>query len=211
MSNNSAHIKEKVSNNSAHIKEKAFMLTDLIKENLSNLNESELEILVKILNSHKDNKILVMGAGRSGLVGRCFALRLQHLGFNAYVLGDTIVPSVTKDDLIVAISGSGSTKLIVTAAEAAKQVGTEIIAITSYPNSPLGKLSTHTVTLGGRVDVSTRDYFARQILGLHETLAPLGTVYEDSATILLDSIIATLMSQLHVAESEMRKRHANIE
>jgi 6-phospho-3-hexuloisomerase len=152
-----------------------------------------------------------MGAGRSGLIGKAFGMRLQHLGFNAYVLGDTIVPSISKDDLVIAISGSGTTKLVVTAAEAAKQVDAEIVAITSYPTSPLGRISTHTVFLKGRVEISTKDYFARQILGLHEPLAPLGTVFEDSAMFLLDSIIATLMIQLNVEEADMRKRHANIE
>jgi len=200
-----------MSNNNAQVKDKAFILLDVIKENLSQLKEKEVEKFIEILKSHKNNKLLIMGAGRSGLVGRAFAMRLLHVGFNVFVLGDTIVPSINKDDLVIAISGSGSTKLVVTAAEAAQQVGARIISITSYPSSPLAKLSTHIVLLKGRVEVSRKDYFARQILGLHETLAPLGTVFEDSAMLLLDSIIASLMAQLHVEESEMRRRHANIE
>ena len=200
-----------MSNNNAQVKDKAVILLDVIKENLSKLEEKEVEQFIEILKSHKNNKLLIMGAGRSGLVGRAFALRLLHVGFNAFVLGDTIVPSIDKDDLVIAISGSGSTKLVVTAAEAAQQVGARIISITSYPSSPLAKLSTHIILLRGRIEVSTKDYFARQILGLHEPLAPLGTVFEDSAMLLLDSIIASLMAQLNVEESEMRKRHANIE
>jgi 6-phospho-3-hexuloisomerase len=200
-----------MSNNNAQVKDKAFILLDVIKENLSQLKEKEVEKFIEILKSHKNNKLLIMGAGRSGLVGRAFAMRLLHVGFNAFVLGDTIVPSINKDDLVIAISGSGSTKLVVTAAEAAQQVDARIISITSYPSSPLAKLSTHIILLKGRVEVSRKDYFARQILGLHETLAPLGTVFEDSAMLLLDSIIASLMAQLHVEESEMRRRHANIE
>jgi len=200
-----------MSNNSAHVKDKAVILLDIIKENLSQLEENEVEKFIEILKFHKNSKLLIMGAGRSGLVGRAFAMRLLHLGFNAFVLGDTIVPSIDKDDLVIAISGSGSTKLVVTAAEAAKQVGARIISITSYPSSPVAKLSAHIILLKGRVEVSTKDYFARQILGLHEPLAPLGTVFEDSAMLLLDSVIASLMAQLNVEESEMRRRHANIE
>ncbi|MGQ9781746.1 MAG: 6-phospho-3-hexuloisomerase [Nitrososphaeria archaeon] len=200
-----------MSNSAAHVKDKATILLDILRENLSQLDEENLKKFIDILKSHNRDKILIMGAGRSGLVGRAFAMRLLHLGFNAFVLGDTIVPSISGDDLVIAISGSGSTKLIVTAAEAAKQVGAQIVSITSYPSSPLGKLSTHVVVLKGRHEISTKDYFARQILGLHEPLAPLGTVFEDGAMVLLDSIIATLMAQLHVEESEMRSRHANIE
>lgn len=200
-----------MSNNSTKVKDKAIILLDVIKENLSQLEEKEVEQFIEILKSHKSNKLLIMGAGRSGLVGRAFAMRLLHLGFNAFVLGDTIVPSIDKDDLVIAISGSGSTKLIVTAAQAAQQVGAGIVSLTSYPSSSLAKLSTHTVLLRGRIEVSTKDYFARQILGLHEPLAPLGTVFEDSAMLLLDSVVASLMVQLNVEEAEMRRRHANIE
>jgi len=55
------------------------------------------------------------------------------------------------------------------------------------------------------------DYFARQILGLHEPLAPLGTLFEDTAMLLLDGVIYYLMMRLNVTEDEMRNRHANIE
>lgn len=161
---------------------------------------------------HRKGKVLVMGAGRSGLVGKAFAMRLLHLGFNSYVLGETIVPSVSKGDVVVAISGSGRTGLIVEAADAAKKVGAYVIAITTYPDSPLGQVADLVVMVPGRSKISKMDdYFARQILGLHEPLAPLGTLFEDTAMLLLDGVIYYLMLRLNVSEEEMRNRHANIE
>ena len=163
---------------------------------------------------YEGKKVLVMGAGRSGLVGRAFAMRLLHMGFNSYVLGDTIVPSVTKGDVVVAISGSGRTKLIVTAAETAKQVGATVIAVTTYPDSPLGRLANIVVRVPGRAKTSRLemdDYFARQILGVHEPLAPLGTLFEDTALVFLDGVVYSLMRKLGVSEDQMRMRHANIE
>ena len=161
---------------------------------------------------HRKGKVLVMGAGRSGLVGKAFAMRLLHLGFNSYVLGETIVPSVSKGDVVVAISGSGRTGLIVEAADAAKKVGALVIAITTYPDSPLGQVADLVVMVPGRSKISKMDdYFARQILGLHEPLAPLGTLFEDTAMLLLDGVIYYLMLRLNVSEEEMRNRHANIE
>jgi len=157
-------------------------------------------------------KVLVMGAGRSGLVGRAFAMRLLHMGFNAYVLGDTIVPSISRGDVVVAISGSGRTKLIVTAAETAKQVGATVVAVTTYPESPLGRLADIVVRVPGRAKTTKMDdYFARQILGVHEPLAPLGTLFEDTALVFLDGVIYSLMVKLGVSEDQMRRRHANIE
>jgi len=174
--------------------------------------ESMINLLVDVYNK-KDTKILVMGAGRSGLVGRAFAMRLMHLGYNVYVLGDTIVPSIGKDDIVIAISGSGRTKLIVTAAEAAKKVGAKVIAITSYPNSPLGKLADIVVEIPGRTKIADTelDYFARQILGIHEPLAPLGTLFEDATLAFLDGVTVELMNRLGKTEDELRARHANIE
>ncbi|MCQ4385086.1 MAG: SIS domain-containing protein, partial [Sulfolobales archaeon] len=103
---------------------------------------------------NKQGRILVMGAGRSGLVGRAFAMRLLHLGYNAYVLGETIVPAIREGDIVIAISGSGKTKLIVTAAEAAKEAKARLIAVTSYPDSPLGRLADLVIEVPGRTKYS---------------------------------------------------------
>lgn len=172
--------------------------------------DSFIEVLLKAYNERR--KVLVMGAGRSGLVGRAFAMRLLHLGFNSYVLGDTIVPSISKGDVAIAISGSGRTQLILTAAEAAKKVGAIVVAITSYPDSPLGSIADLVVWVPGRAKTSKiEDFFARQILGIHEPLAPLGTLFEDTAAIFLDGVIYALMKIIGVNEEDMASRHANIE
>jgi 6-phospho-3-hexuloisomerase len=161
---------------------------------------------------NKQGRILVMGAGRSGLVGRAFAMRLLHLGYNAYVLGETIVPAIREGDIVIAISGSGKTKLIVTAAEAAKEAKARLIAVTSYPDSPLGRLADLVIEVPGRTKYSNEtDYFARQILGMTEPLAPLGTLFEDTTMIVLDGIVAELMIRLKKTEEDLRLVHANIE
>ncbi|MCX8204217.1 MAG: 6-phospho-3-hexuloisomerase [Candidatus Nezhaarchaeota archaeon] len=156
--------------------------------------------------------VLIAGAGRSGLVGRAFAMRLMHLGFRTYVVGETITPGIGFNDLLIAISGSGTTGIVVAAAEAAKRVGAKVIAVTSFPDSPLAKIADHVVIVPGRAKVSEEaDYFSRQILGMHEPLAPLGTLFEVGTMMFLDSIIAELMHRLGKTEREMRARHATIE
>ena len=190
-------------------------IVDFVSESIERIDREQVEQMIEALQElyvNDNAKVLVMGAGRSGLVGRAFAMRLMHLGFNAYVLGDTIVPSVGKKDAVIAISGSGRTKLIVTAAEAAKQVGAKVIAITSFPDSPLGKIADIVVEIPGRTKIAIEeDYFARQILGIHEPLAPLGTLFEDTAMIFFDGVIVELMMRLGKSEDELKARHANIE
>ena len=158
------------------------------------------------------HKVVVVGMGRSGLVARGFAMRLMHLGFKSYVLGETITPSIGDGDVVVAISGSGTTSLVIAAAEAAKKMRSTIIAITSYSDSPLAKTADAVVIVPGRTKVARiDDYFARQILGLHEPLAPLGTLFEDAAMVFLDSVVAELMKRLNKTEEDLEKMHANVE
>jgi len=160
----------------------------------------------------KRRKVFIVGSGRSGLVGKAFALRLMHLGFNTYVAGETIIPALRKGDIVVAISGSGMTKTVVALAETAKEIGVKVIAVTSHPDSKLGRIADQVVVIKGRTKVAEeRNYEIRQLMGEHESLAPLGTMFEVSAMIFLDSVIAELMRRLGVTEEEMRRRHAVVE
>ena len=181
---------------------------------LNSIKLEEIENFVKTIEEiyRANKKILVVGVGRSGLVGRAFAMRLRHLGARSYVVGETITPSVEEGDLLVAISGSGSTQVVVAAAEAAKKMKAKVAAVTSYYDSPLGRLADIVVFVPGRTKLASMDdYFARQILGIHEPLSPLGTLFEDTAMVVLDAIIAELMKRLGKNESDLAKRHANIE
>ena len=59
----------------------------------------------------KEKPVFVDGEGRSGFVARCFAMRLMHIGYKPYVMGETITPALQKDQIYLAISGSGTTKI----------------------------------------------------------------------------------------------------
>jgi 6-phospho-3-hexuloisomerase len=181
---------------------------------LDTIKLDEIEKFVKTIEEiyRVNKKILVVGVGRSGLVGRAFAMRLRHLGVRSYVVGETITPSVEEGDLLVAISGSGSTQIVVAAAEAAKKMKAKVAAITTYYDSPLGRLADLVVFVPGRTKLASMDdYFARQILGIHEPLSPLGTLFEDASMVVLDAVVAELMKRLGKNESELARRHANIE
>jgi len=183
-----------------------------VQEILSNVSKDQVEKMVKMMLEAKEHRILIIGVGRSGLIGKSFAMRLMHLGFNVYVMGETITPAIGKNDLIISISGSGTTKLVVIAAEIAKEVDAKIIAVSSYPDSSLGKIADHIVQIRGRAQLAReKDYFLRQISGIHAPLAPLGTMFEISASIFLDSVIAEVISKLGKTEDELRKKHATIE
>jgi len=190
------------------------IIVSFISKLSSAIDESQVERLIDILICAQAAKhsIFVVGAGRSGLVARAFAMRLMHLGFQVYVVGETITPAAGKGDVLLAISGSGSTGIVVDVAQAAKKVGCIVVAITSHVDSPLGRLADHIVYVPGRTKVSeTTDYFSRQVLGLHEPLAPLGTLFEIATTIFLESLVGELMKRLGKTEDDLRRRHATLE
>jgi 6-phospho-3-hexuloisomerase len=181
---------------------------------IDNLDTDLVEKFIQMILESKEKKIFVVGVGRSGFVGRAFALRLMNLGFNVYFLGETITPAAGKEDLLIAISGSGTTKFALTASTTAKEIGTKVAAITSYPKSPLGDFANLIVPIGGRTKEGwpvEEDYLARQLLGERETLSPLGSIFENNCMVFLDSLVVELMHRLGKTEEQMRKLHATIE
>lgn len=185
-----------------------------IKRAIEGLDPAQVEGMLDILIPMRDEgrKTLIVGAGRSGLVGKAFAMRLMHLGFDVYVLGETITPSIGEGDLIMVISGSGSGALSTTTARLARRLGSKIVAVTSYPDSELGQTADYVVEVPGReVTAREQEYQARQLLGEHESLAPMGTLFEDTCIVFLDSIVTELMARLEITEDSMRKKHSTIE
>lgn len=196
------------------LKAAAEEIIDSIQISMETLDMQEVERFIKILLESKDKKIFTVGMGRSGFVARAFALRLMNLGFNVYFLGETITPAAEKGDLLIAVSGTGSTKMILTASSAAKEIGATVIAITSFRESQLGQMADLVVTIKGRTKAGLpreEDYLARQIIGEREPLTPLGSIFENNSMVFLDCLIVELMHRMGRTEADLKRRHATIE
>lgn len=185
-------------------------IAEHIKRIASNLDTCSVTALVNgIMNSRK---IFLLGAGRSGLAARAFAMRLMHMGFSVYVVGETTTPAVEPDDLVIAVSGSGETPSIASLGSVAKKIGSRLAAITSNKDSSLGKISDIVVIIPGRTkeDITYEDYHERRMMG-YQQLAPLGTIFEISALVFLDAVISELMVRTGASEAELKKRHTLFE
>ena len=187
----------------------------VILENIDNAQEFLDE---KAIDEFEDiiinaNNVFVTGAGRSGLAAKAFAMRLMHLGLRAYVVGETISPAINADDCIVAISGSGETNTIVSAAKISKTRGAKVLALTSYPESTLGQLCDSFILVKGRTkkEVDDENYMKRQIHGNYTSLTPLGTAFELTTLVFLDAIVSELMEKMHQTESDLKARHTVLE
>ncbi|MCC7059597.1 MAG: KpsF/GutQ family sugar-phosphate isomerase [Burkholderiaceae bacterium] len=91
-------------------------------------------------------RVVVSGIGKSGHVARKIAATLASTGTPAFFLhpaeashGD--LGMVTRDDVFVALSNSGSTAELLTIIPVVKRQGARLIAITGNPHSPLAGLA----------------------------------------------------------------------
>jgi 6-phospho-3-hexuloisomerase len=181
-----------------------------VDQTIEELDDRQIEAMMDHIRNAQ--KIFIMGAGRSGLMGKAFAMRLAQLDLTVYVIGETVTPSMNDRDLLIAISGSGETSSIVHAAKTAKGIGSKVLAVTSYPESNLGKIADLIVLVKGRTKIDIeKDHLKHQLEGTHTSLTPLGTLFEDTVMIFFDGMTAGLMTKLSKEESDLKKRHASLE
>lgn len=194
-----------------YVKKTVLEITDHIRDVAEDLSEKNMEKLIDLL--IRCQRVFIYGVGRSGLVGKAFAMRLCHLKFEVFVVGETITPAVKEGDLFIVISGSGETGSIVNASKSAKEAGANVFVLTSNPSSALGKLSSAYLKVKGRTkdDHKKRFYVSDQITGKHEPLSPLGTLFEDTCQIILDGVIVELMKKLRKTEEDLALTHSNVE
>jgi 6-phospho-3-hexuloisomerase len=160
------------------------------------------------------NRVYVMGAGRSGLVAKAFAMRLMHLGFTSFVVGETITPAIEKNDMLIVFSGSGNTRSIADVAKTAKGIGATVGLITSNKESTIGQIADTIVVIESQRDAVTdesHEYDIRQMMGEHKSFAPLGTIFETTSMVFSDALVSHLMEITETSEGELKKRHTNIE
>ena len=169
-----------------------------INDILKTVSEDDIKKFKELF--FKSNRIFVYGAGRSGLVAKAFAIRLVHLGFQTYVIGETITGPVQKGDLVIIISGSGETIPAVMTAEIADNLDASVVSITGKKNSEIAKFANLTLFISASCkDIERKKY------------APLGTLFEASVWILLDGLIADILDSKKETEEIMRSRHATLE
>jgi 6-phospho-3-hexuloisomerase len=192
-------------------------LLGAIGNNIQQADDDQIDQMADLIvrTSTHDGRILIVGAGRTGLVGKSFGMRLYHLGFDVAIVGETIVPRARNVDTIIALSGSGKTTFTVDSARAGKKVGASVIAITSNPKSQLAELADFTVLIKGKTKIDTPpdkfSYTERQLEGFHQALSPLGSMFELTCYLFLEGMIAILMNRLGLQEEDLRRRHTNIE
>ncbi len=173
------------------------LIIDKITDLLEATDDSYEQRLTAQLDAAK--RIFVSGAGRSGLITRFFAMRLMHSGYDVYVVGEIVTPSIQAGDLLLIISGSGETEQLIAYTKKAKAIGADIVLISAKASSTIGDLA------GAVYQIGTAEHYG-QVKGM-----PMGTVFELSTLFFLEALISHVIHEKGIPEEEMRSRHANLE
>jgi 6-phospho-3-hexuloisomerase len=172
-----------------------------LQQAADHLDDEQADQLVEQI--MKSDKVFVAGAGRSGLMARAFAMRLMHMGIDAYVVGESITPNVTANDMLIIGSGSGETKSLISMAEKARSLQASVAVVTIFLDSTIARLADFVVKLPG----SPKDKSA----GNYSTIQPMGSLFEQTLLLFFDSAILRLMEKKGYDATTMFGRHANLE
>ena len=145
--------------------------------------------------------IFFVGLGRSGYALRMAAMRLMHLGRMVYVVGETTTPAIGPGDLLIAVSGSGSTQSVVYAAEAAAKHGAQVAAVTAAVASPLARAASHVLLIPGATKTDRSGRLSSQYAG---------TLFEQMTLVLLDAVFHTLWQRSGQTADDLYARHSNL-
>ena len=167
---------------------------------LAQLDDASADTMVATL--LQAPRVFVVALGRSGFILRMFAMRLMQIGLIAHVVGDATTPAIAPGDLLVALSGSGRTETVLMLARKAKQLGAQVLAITSDAATPLAALADVTLIVPAaaiKTDITA------------PTRLPLANALEQAMAITLDCIGAMVAERCGQDNPALLRRHANLE
>ena len=180
----------------------ALEITEEVGRSVSALSPENCECFVEMIRAAR--RVFPAGAGRSGFVVRTFAMRLMHLGFDVFVVGETTTPAITKNDLLIIGSGSGETAGLQTMIRKAKSIGADTALVTIHPNSSIGKHADLIIQIPATTPKSPRKCKTSSI-------PPKGSLFEQSMFVFFEAAVLRLVEALGMEIEAVFQRHANLE
>lgn len=148
--------------------------------------------------------IFLIGAGRSGLMVRAFAMRLGQLGLPAHLPGDALTPPIRAGHVLVVASGSGETGNLVSMAAKAKDYGASIALVTANASSTLARMADCVVTLTAPSPKTKEPVKVA-------SAQPMGSLFEQSLLLFFEAMVMEMMRITGQDSATMFHRHANLE
>ena len=164
-------------------------IMDEIEHVVANVKKDEIDQVIGLI--QKDRRIFVAGEGRSGFSAKGFAMRLMHLGYTVYVVGETITPAIKEGDILIGVSGSGKSISVVKNAS--------VIAVTSKRESPLAGFADQILVIPGTVKGDTGEK--------RGSIQLLSSLFDQSLHIVLDAVCLLLSYRDNTANESATGAH----
>ena len=165
-------------------------LNDLYKD----ISEEQISYVVNLLLKSQDQKIIGLGAGRMGYSLQAFIMRLSHIGFNAYMIGDTTLPRIDSKSIILVNTSSGETPSILLLAKQAKDAGSKLVCFTTNKSSSIGMISDYVVEV-------------KKI----ESTQLMKSIYEQFSYLLFDYLSKLIFIKGNFNKTEVENNHSILE
>ena len=171
------------------------------RKTLACVSKKQVNLLIEEIDNA--NRVFCAAQGRSGYILRCFCMRLMQFGYPVFYVGETITPRICQGDMLIVLSGTGQTPLTQEWVRIARQQGATTFGVIGAEDSPIGRSLDYSLFLpaGSKISSSRES----------SSIQPPGSLFEQGAFILLESIVLTLYKR-HGSNPEMTlNRHANLE
>jgi 6-phospho-3-hexuloisomerase len=169
---------------------------------LARLTPEMAETLIKEVEAAP--RIFGCATGRSGFILRGFQMRLMHLGYAVYVVGETITPRLSPGDLLIVMSGSGETAQPREILRRANTVGARTLALTASPESTIAREAQTAIIIPG----TTKLTLAQE----PSSVQCPGSLFEQATFLFLEAVILILYERhLNTDQTAILSRHTDLE
>ena len=143
----------------------------------------------------QSQRVFCYGLGRAGFSMKAFTMRLMHMGKEVYFLTETITPNFGPGDLFIVSSASGETAQLVALAKKAVLTTNRHATITEFVD----------------VIVQINAPSKNQKDSVFRSAQPMASLYEQALLVIADALVMKMAAESGAPESELFKRHANLE
>ncbi|MGP8051841.1 MAG: 6-phospho-3-hexuloisomerase [Desulfobaccales bacterium] len=149
-------------------------------------------------------RIFGCASGRSGFILRGFLMRLMHLGYAVYFVGETTTPRIRPGDLLVVMSGSGETAQPREMERRANTVGARTLGLTAHSDSTIGREAQVVISIPGTTKLARTQETA--------SVQCPGSLFEQAAFMFLEAVVLLLYRRRSGHDyREILDRHADLE
>lgn len=174
-------------------------IVEEMKTVLSRIELEQYKRLVELL--QQDRRFFLTGEGRSGFVMKAVAMRLMHAGKTVYAVGETVTPAMRDGDVLLVLSGSGTTASSVHVAQQAQKSGAELFLVTADEDA----LRSAPFRQGLVIPAATKSNKHQD----RKTIQPLGNQFDQAAHLVLDAAVIDAIGG--TSFDSLKARHANLE